>query len=119
MSKSPHSARVLAQFIENVVHSQLSRGIAAERLESQLDELAKELTGGSLDVWRKTTRSLAKYRLRVVDAIAAHDAEAAREAARIFSERSTKIITSLPAALDTMLSDNAMASLLTALLRSG
>lgn len=88
-------------------------------LASVQTELAKELTGGSLDAWKKTSRSLAKYRLRIVDAIAARDTDAAREAARAYGAHSTKVITSLPAALDTALSNNAMASLLTALRLGG
>ena len=104
----------LAKASGNALLAVLCRFLASVQIE-----LAKELTGDSLEVWRKTTRSLAKYRLQVVDAIAARDAEAAREAARIYSARSSKVITSLPAALDTTLSDNAMASLLAAMLQSG
>jgi GntR family transcriptional regulator, transcriptional repressor for pyruvate dehydrogenase complex len=104
----------LAKASGNVLLAVLCRFLASVQIA-----LIQELTGGSLDVLRKTTRALAKYRLRVVDAIAARDADAAREAARTFSVRSTKIITSLPAALDTMLSESAMASLFTALLRRG
>ncbi|MGU7770253.1 FadR/GntR family transcriptional regulator [Burkholderia sp. MR1-5-21] len=81
--------------------------------------LAKELTGDLLDTWRKTTRLLAKDRLRVVEAIAAHDGKAARDAAHAYSVHSMKVITSLPAALDTVLSDRAMTPLIKSLLHRG
>lgn len=98
----------------NVLLAVLCRFLAGVQIA-----LAQELTRDSLDVWRKTTRSLAKDRLRVVDAIAAHDTEAAREAARLYGARSAKVIMSLPAALDTMLSDGAMTSLLNSLVQGG
>jgi len=79
--------------------------------------LGKQLTGDVFESWRKTTRVLAKDRQRLVDAIAAHDVVAARDAARKHSAHSTKVIASLPHAHDTMLSDPAMASLLASMLQ--
>jgi GntR family transcriptional regulator, transcriptional repressor for pyruvate dehydrogenase complex len=104
----------LAKASGNVLLAVLCRFLASVQIA-----LIQELTGGSLDAWRKTARALAKYRLQVVDAIAARDADAAREAARVYGVRSVKNITSLSAALDTMLSDSAMASLLATMERRG
>lgn len=102
----------LASASGNALLAVLCRFLASVQIS-----LAKELSGDSLDVWKKTTGKLARERRRLVDAIATRDAAAAREAAHLYSARSAKIITSMPAALDTTLSDRTMAGLLGSLIQ--
>ncbi len=79
--------------------------------------LAREIAKGSITRWRQTTGQLARERHKLVDAIAAHDVEAARQHARAYHERSMKVITALPEANAARLSTLAMDDLLPAFVR--
>ncbi|WP_322102322.1 FadR/GntR family transcriptional regulator [Paraburkholderia sp. J41] len=103
----------LAKASGNALLAVLCRFLASVQVS-----LAKELSGDSFDVWKKTTSKLARERRRLVDAIGTRDASAAREAAHLYSKRSAKVIMSMPAALDATLSDRAMAGLLGSLLQN-
>ena len=105
-------ADALAKASGNVLLGVLCRFLAGVQVA-----LGRQLTGDVFEAWRKTTRALAKDRQRVVDAIAAHDTDAARDAARKHVAHSAKVIASLPHAHDTVLSDPAMTELLTSMLQ--
>ncbi len=109
----------LRRFIDTIAKASGNALLAAlcRFLASVQIGLAKELTGDSYDTWRKTTRRLAKDRQRLVDAIAARDGAAAREAARAHIKHSAKVIAALPGAGEKMLADPALSSQLASMLR--
>jgi DNA-binding FadR family transcriptional regulator len=77
-------------------------------------ELAMQLSGGTLAAWRKTVQRLAKERERLVAAIEARDAPAARQAAGDYHDRAIKVITALPRGESVQVSDPLLASLIAA-----
>lgn len=80
--------------------------------------LARELSGDSFEVWRKTASKLAKDRKRLVEAIAGGHPEEAREAARAFHDRALTAICALPNASATMLDDATLSTFVASLLRN-
>jgi GntR family transcriptional repressor for pyruvate dehydrogenase complex len=74
--------------------------------------LAVQLSGGSFAAWRKTVQRLSKERERLVAAIEAHDAPAARQAAGDYHDRAIKVITALPRGDTAHVSDPLLASLI-------
>ncbi|MDB5859869.1 MAG: bacterial regulatory s, gntR family protein [Ramlibacter sp.] len=77
-------------------------------------DLAMQLSGGTLAAWRKTVQRLARERERLVAAIEAHDAPAARQAASDYHDRAIKVITALPRGESAQVSDPLLASLIAA-----
>lgn len=102
----------LAKASGNVLLAALCRFLASVQVG-----FARELTGGSYENWRKITKRMAKDRQLLVDAIASRDTVAAREAARAHIEHSARVISSLPDAGETMLSEPALARLLGSMLQ--
>ena len=102
----------LAKASGNVLLAALCRFLASVQIG-----FARELTGDSYETWRKITKRMAKHRQHLIDAIASHDAAAAREAARSHIEQSAKVISSLPDAGEKMLSEPALARLLGSMLQ--
>lgn len=68
-------------------------------------QLAAELTGHSLEHWKRILSALKKNRLQMVDAVEARDAEAATRLAREFHAKITKLVLSLPRAEEVRLTD--------------
>lgn len=89
-------------------------GVLCRFLGSLQIGLARELCSDSLANLQKTVRGLSKERQQLVDAIEARDAQAARTAARIYHECAIKVITALPRADATFVSDPTLSSLLAA-----
>ncbi len=81
--------------------------------------LATELSGGSLESWRTTSGQMREERRRILKAIEAKDAKAARTAALSYHERALKVITAQPNANTAMVSDPAMAAFLSMVLQRG
>ena len=80
--------------------------------------LAVDLSKGEpFETPQKTAGRLTKVRRRLLDAIAAKDVEGARSAARDYHARALKIITALPRADTTLISDPALSKALTSLLQ--
>jgi GntR family transcriptional repressor for pyruvate dehydrogenase complex len=74
--------------------------------------LAMQLSGGTFAAWRKTVQRLASERERLVAAIEAGDAPAARQAASDYHDRAVKVITALPRGASAQVSDPLLASLI-------
>jgi DNA-binding FadR family transcriptional regulator len=75
-------------------------------------DLAIQLSGGTFADWRKTVRRLSKERERLVAAIEARDAPAARQAASDYHDQAVKVITALPRGDSAQVSDPLLASLI-------
>ncbi|MDB5946701.1 MAG: bacterial regulatory s, gntR family protein [Ramlibacter sp.] len=75
-------------------------------------DLAMQLSGGTFAAWRKTVRRLSKERERLVAAIEARDAPAARQAASDYHDRAIKVITALPSGDSARVGDPLLASLI-------
>jgi DNA-binding FadR family transcriptional regulator len=75
-------------------------------------DLAMQLSGGSFPSWRKTVQKLARERERVVAAIEAGDAPAARDAAGDYHDRAIKVITALPRGDAVQVDDPLLASVI-------
>jgi GntR family transcriptional regulator, transcriptional repressor for pyruvate dehydrogenase complex len=80
-------------------------------------DLTGELCGRTLAGWRKTAVPMNGKRQRLVDAIRARDANAARLAAQAYHAQSIKIIGALPHAATARMSDAGLPDLLGSLLR--
>ena len=80
-------------------------------------DLTGELSGASLEGWRKIALPLNRKRQRLVDAIRARDANGARVAAQVYHARSIKVIGALPQAGAARLADAGLSDLLGSLLR--
>lgn len=79
--------------------------------------LAENLAGEALETWRKTAGRLTKERRRLIDAIATRDVEGARVAAQAYHARALKVITELPNASATLISDPGLSTALGTLLQ--
>ena len=79
--------------------------------------LTGELSGGTLAGWRKTAVPMNRKRQRLVDAIRARDADAARLAAQVYHAQSIKVIGALPHARSVGIADPGLSDLLDSLLR--
>lgn len=80
-------------------------------------QLARELSGNSLKIWRETAGRLDKERLKLVDAIEQRDADAARDLAREYQRSAFKVIMALPNATAARLNDPKLADFLSLLMR--
>ncbi|MES2973780.1 MAG: GntR family transcriptional regulator [Pseudomonadota bacterium] len=74
--------------------------------------LAHEISKGSMKQWRETTGKLAADRQQLVNAIRAHDVQAAQQHARTYHQRSVEIISALPDASAARLSAEALGNLM-------
>jgi GntR family transcriptional repressor for pyruvate dehydrogenase complex len=80
-------------------------------------DLTGELSGHTLKGWRKTASPMSANRQRLVDALKARDAEAARAAVEEYHTQSLEIIGALPHAGEARLTSPAVTELLGSLLR--
>jgi GntR family transcriptional repressor for pyruvate dehydrogenase complex len=80
-------------------------------------DLTGELSGGTLEGWRKTALPMNPKRQRLVDAIRARDVEGARLAAQVYHAQSIKVIGALPHAGSARMTEAGLSDLLASLLR--
>ena len=90
-------------------------GVLSDFLASLQIGLAREMARGSMTTWRNTVSQLDADRRRLVNAIRRRNVEAARRAARAYHANSLKVVTALPEAQATRLSQGVLAGLLTGL----
>lgn len=79
--------------------------------------LAAELSGGTVESWRATTDAIGKERQRVLKAIKARDAQAARVAALAYHARALEVIAAQPGGRTAVVTDPALADFFSSLLR--
>ncbi|OLE19870.1 MAG: hypothetical protein AUG50_02325 [Betaproteobacteria bacterium 13_1_20CM_3_63_8] len=110
----------LTEFLHGLVaasHNPLLKALCKFLVDLQI-ELARELSGGSFDIWRNTTDLLASERQQLADAIAAKDPQGARRLARIYHQRAVDVIKALPRAGLAHLSDSNLSNFMVSLMRS-
>jgi GntR family transcriptional repressor for pyruvate dehydrogenase complex len=79
-------------------------------------QLATELTGESLEHWRKILSGLKKNRAALVAAVEARDPEEAQRVAREFHTKAAKLILSLPRAEEVRVTDPKFRSLVSSMM---
>jgi GntR family transcriptional regulator, transcriptional repressor for pyruvate dehydrogenase complex len=105
-----HFVAALASASGNPLLAALTRFLASLQFG-----LAFEMTPDSVVAWRRTTRKLTKERHDLIDAIRARDPERASAAASHYHVRALKVISALPGAETTRLTDPVLAGFLEAL----